>query len=58
MHPPWRQGINAGAEVLEAVQAGVDLARILGIRAFSLERVLAEEPAFLEVRERASELGA
>lgn len=40
--------INAGVQVLEATHAKVDLAKIIGIKGFSLEEVLRKEPAFLE----------
>lgn len=46
---PAAQSINASAEILEAVNARVDLASVLGINAFSLEKVLELEPGFLEV---------
>jgi G3E family GTPase len=42
------KAINAGAEVIETTHAAVDLRRVVGIRAFSLDRVLAEEPDFLD----------
>lgn len=43
------QAINASAEVIETTQCRVDLDRVLGIQAFNLDRVLEEEPDFLEV---------
>lgn len=43
------QGINAAAEIIETVGAKADLDRLLGIRAFSLDRILEEEPDFLDV---------
>lgn len=46
---PARQGINASAEIIRTTHAAVDLRHVLGIRAFSLDRVLAEEPDFLDV---------
>ncbi len=39
-------------EMIEAVDAEVDVTRLVGVRAFSLDRVLAMEPDFLEVRGR------
>jgi G3E family GTPase len=44
------QGINSAAEIIETVRAQADLDRILGIGAFSLDRILEEEPDFLDVR--------
>lgn len=46
--PP--QSINGAAEIIETVQARADLDQVLGIRAFSLDRILEEEPDFLDVR--------
>lgn len=43
------QGINKAVDILEATQAQVSIDRIIGVRAFSLDRVLEMEPAFLEV---------
>lgn len=42
------KAINASAEVIETTHAAVDLRHVLGIQAFSLDRVLAEEPDFLD----------
>ncbi|PSC69152.1 cobalamin biosynthesis [Micractinium conductrix] len=42
------KAINGAAEIIECAQARCDLDRVLGIRAFDLERILAEEPQFLE----------
>lgn len=39
-------------EMIEAVNAKVDVTRLVGVRAFSLDRVLAMEPAFPEVKRR------
>lgn len=44
------KGINSRVEIIEAVNACVDLDRVLGIHAFSLEKVLEDEPDFLKVR--------
>lgn len=41
------QSINGAAEIIETVQARADLDQVLGIRAFSLDRILEEEPDFL-----------
>lgn len=41
------KALNGGAEIIETVRSNVDLARILGVKAFSLERILEEEPDFL-----------
>jgi G3E family GTPase len=43
------QGINKAVEILETQQAQVSIDRLIGVRAFSLDRVLEMEPAFLEV---------
>ncbi len=48
-HAPWLQAINSGAEIIETSRCRVDLGRVLGIEAFSLDRVLEQEPDFLEV---------
>lgn len=42
------KSINASAEVIECQHARCDLDRLLGIRAFSLDRILEEEPDFLD----------
>ncbi|EFN57972.1 hypothetical protein CHLNCDRAFT_142112 [Chlorella variabilis] len=42
------KGINAAAEIIETVNSRADLDRVLGIRAFSLDRILEEEPDFLD----------
>mgnify|MGYP000151938294 CR=1 FL=1 len=47
--PPW-QAINASAEIIETKHASVDLHKVININAFSLDRVLEEEPDFLDVR--------
>lgn len=44
---PSPQAINKPVQILEATQARVDLDQLLGIGAFSLDRVLAVEPDFL-----------
>jgi G3E family GTPase len=41
------QAINRGAEVIECQNAQVDLVKILGISAFSLDRLLEADPDFL-----------
>ena len=43
------QGINKAVDIMEATQAQVPIDRLIGVRAFSLDRVLEMEPAFLEV---------
>ena len=53
-HPPLsrpRQGINKGVDIFECVQSKVDIDRLLGINAFSLDKLLTEDPEFL-VRNR------
>ncbi|GLC45608.1 hypothetical protein PLESTB_001785100 [Pleodorina starrii] len=42
------KAINRTADVIETVQSNVPLERILDIKAFSLERILEDEPTFLE----------
>ena len=42
------RSINKGAPILECTHAKVDLADLLGIRAFSLDRLLASDPDFLD----------
>lgn len=48
--PKPMQAINASAEIIECKHAAVDLKKVVNIHAFSLDRVLAEEPDFLDVR--------
>ncbi|GLC53461.1 hypothetical protein PLESTB_000752400 [Pleodorina starrii] len=43
--------INKPAEVIECQRSAVDVSRLLGINAFSLERLLAMDPEFLETGE-------
>ena len=45
----WMQGINGTAEVIPTTKSDVDLDRIIGRNAFSLEKVLDMEPDFLKV---------
>ncbi|MGP4014787.1 CobW family GTP-binding protein [Saccharopolyspora sp. 5N708] len=40
-------GINAGVRILPAQHADVDLSDVLGVHAFDLDRILADEPEFL-----------
>lgn len=42
------RGINSGAEIVHAQNAKVELDRILDVGAFDLQRVLTDDPAFLE----------
>lgn len=42
------RGINAAAEILPAVRCDVNLADVLNVHAFDLDRVLATEPGFLD----------
>jgi G3E family GTPase len=42
------RGINRSAEIVRAQDAKVDLNRILDVGAFDLQRVLTDDPAFLE----------
>ena len=46
------QAINGAVEIIEATNANVDLTRLVGIKAFSVERVLKMDPGFLEVPPR------
>ncbi|GAA4842221.1 CobW family GTP-binding protein [Saccharopolyspora rosea] len=41
------QAINAGVRILPAQRGDVDLDEILGVRAFDLDKILADEPEFL-----------
>ncbi|MGV9564118.1 CobW family GTP-binding protein [Streptomyces sp. NPDC003480] len=41
------RSINAPVQILRAQHAGIDLQRVLDVRAFDLERVLADDPSFL-----------
>jgi G3E family GTPase len=41
------QAINRSAELIECTHAAVDLDRLLGIHAFSLDRLLQQDPDFL-----------
>lgn len=41
------QAINRSAEVIECTNSDVDLGRILGISAFSLDKMLTQDPHFL-----------
>lgn len=45
--PVCLQAINRGAEVIECQNAQVDLDKILGITAFSLDKLLEADPDFL-----------
>jgi hypothetical protein len=45
--PACLQAINRGAEVIECQNAQVDLGKILGITAFSLDKLLEADPDFL-----------
>lgn len=45
--PACLQAINRGAEVIECQNAQVDLDKILGITAFSLDKLLEADPDFL-----------
>ncbi|QZT56490.1 CobW family GTP-binding protein [Mycolicibacterium austroafricanum] len=42
------RGINRGAEIVHSQNAKVDLDKVLDIGAFDLQRVLGDDPAFLE----------
>ncbi|MGW0840713.1 CobW family GTP-binding protein [Streptomyces sp. NPDC002787] len=41
------RSINAPVQILRAQHAGVDLRQVLDVRAFDLDRVLADDPSFL-----------
>jgi hypothetical protein len=41
------QAINRGADLVECTNAAVDLARVLGIQSFSMDRMLEMDPDFL-----------
>jgi len=44
---PSPQAINAGADIIDCSFAKVELDRVLGIHAFSLDRLLLNDPEFL-----------
>lgn len=44
---PNMQHINKPAEIIECKHSEVDVSRLLGINAFSLERLMAKDPEFL-----------
>ena len=50
------RAINAQARILRAEHAAVPLGEVLDVRAFDLDRVLAEEPSFLEDSEHQHDL--
>ena len=43
------QAINGTAEIIQTVNTAVDLEKIIGRKAFSLQKVLDMEPDFLKV---------
>jgi hypothetical protein len=43
----YYQAINKGAEIMECCNSVVDLERVLGIHAFSMDRLLEKDPDFL-----------
>ena len=43
-----REGEGKGADVIECRHSQVPIERILGIRAFNLEKLLADDPLFLD----------
>mmetsp|Transcript_20366 Transcript_20366/g.24450 ORF Transcript_20366/g.24450 Transcript_20366/m.24450 type:complete len:330 (-) Transcript_20366:310-1299(-) len=43
------KGINAFAEVIECTNSDVALDKILGVKAFDLERIMEKEPEFLDI---------
>ncbi|PNW83540.1 hypothetical protein CHLRE_05g234652v5 [Chlamydomonas reinhardtii] len=45
------QHMNKPVEIIECVRSNVDVGRLLGINAFSLEKLLAMDPEFLETGE-------
>lgn len=45
------QHINKPVEIIECVRSAVDVSRLLGINAFSLDKLLATDPEFLETGE-------
>ena len=44
---PHIQGINKNVDIVECIQSKVDVAQLLGINAFSLDKLLADDPDFL-----------
>ncbi|MER5394461.1 GTP-binding protein, partial [Saccharopolyspora sp. NPDC002686] len=49
-------GINSGVRILPAQHADVDLGDVLGVRAFDLDKILADEPEFLDDTEHQHDL--
>ncbi|MDA3630850.1 GTP-binding protein [Saccharopolyspora sp. WRP15-2] len=49
-------GINSGVRILPAQHANVDLGDVLGVRAFDLDKILADEPEFLDDTEHQHDL--
>jgi G3E family GTPase len=45
VHPV--QGINKAVEIIECQQSSIDLDRILGIKAFSLDKLMSTDPTLL-----------
>lgn len=45
--PPCSQAINQPVEIIECTYSRVGLEQLLGIGAFSLDRILSKEPDFL-----------
>lgn len=50
LHPHFcvLQSINKVADIIETQYSKVDLKKVLGIRAFDLEKTLEQDPEFLE----------
>ena len=49
MECSYLQAINGTAEIIQTVNTAVDLEKIIGRKAFSLQKVLDMEPDFLKV---------
>lgn len=47
MADPWLQSINKIADIIETQHSKVDLSKVLGIKAFDLEKMLEQDPDFL-----------
>ena len=43
------QSINKAAEIIETQYSKVDLSKVLGIKAFDLEKMLEQDPSFLDL---------
>lgn len=45
------QSINKVADIIETQQSKVELSKVLGIKAFDLEKMLEQDPEFLDMEQ-------